>query len=262
VPISRRSFLAAAAASAAAVVAACTSGRKHGTTTAATTTPSAPPTTEPPTTVPPTTTEPTGPARFVPNGDRTRKQVALTFHGSGDVGLTRQLLDHAAKASAPITVFAVGQWLQDNPTMAKEILAGGHELANHTFTHPALGSVDRAGVAREITQCRDLLQRQTGTGGLWFRPSGIDKPTTLMLNEAGAAGYATIVGYDVDPLDYEDPGAQLVTQRVTSGVKPGSIVSLHTGHAGTVTAFDGVVAAIRAKGLELVTVRTLLGTHP
>jgi len=196
----------------------------------------------------------------VPNGPRTGTGVALTFHGSGDHALALELLAAAAKASAPITVFAVGTWLEQQPDMARRILDAGHELANHTYTHPSLARVDRAGVAREITRCRDVLAQLSGSGGEWFRPSGIDHPTDLMLEEAGRAGYRVSVGYDVDPHDYQDPGADAVLSRVKAGVQAGSIVSLHFGHAGTVAAFPGVVAAIRDRGLEPALVRHLLAS--
>jgi peptidoglycan/xylan/chitin deacetylase (PgdA/CDA1 family) len=174
------------------------------------------------------------------------------------VAVVDQLLAAARKAGVPITVFAVGQWLDANPAMAGHIRADGHELANHTYTHPSLGRVGRAGVASEITRCRDVLARLTGSGGQWFRPSGIDTPTQVMLDEAGAAGYPTVVGFDVDPLDYTDPGAAAVVRATTSGLHPGAIVSLHTGHPGTVEAFAPIAAAISAAGLKPVLVSHLL----
>lgn len=252
--MSRRTFVASAAA---AIIAACGRGRR--------TTASSPSTTAvergTSTTTPGASAAASGgPATFVPNGSRTGTGVALTFHGSGDHALALELLAAAAKASAPITVFAVGTWLEQQPDMARRILDAGHELANHTYTHPALARVDRAGVASEITRCRDVLSRLSGSGGEWFRPSGIDHPTDLMLEEAGRAGYRVSVGYDVDPHDYQDPGAAAVLSRVKAGVQAGSIVSLHFGHAGTVAALPDVVSALRDRGLEPVLVRHLLAS--
>ncbi|HZQ84794.1 MAG TPA: polysaccharide deacetylase family protein [Acidimicrobiales bacterium] len=250
--VSRRTFITGAAA---AFLAACGRGRKTPAASRASTT-----------TVASsgaggsdaTTTTVGGPARYVPHGPRDGTAVALTFHGSGDHSLGLQLLDAAAKARAPITVFAVGTWLEQEPDMARRILDAGHELANHTYTHPSLGRVDRAGVASEITRCRDVLARVSGSGGRWFRPSGIDVPTALMLEETANAGYHVSVGYDLDPHDYQDPGAAAVLSRVKASVQPGSIISLHFGHAGTVAAFPGIVSAIRDRGLEPVLVRQLL----
>jgi peptidoglycan/xylan/chitin deacetylase (PgdA/CDA1 family) len=174
------------------------------------------------------------------------------------VVLTDALLARAAALSAPITVFAVGTWLRDNPGVAAKILAGGHELANHTWSHGDIIHMPQSGVRSEITECRDVIASQTGVHADYFRPSQTDVPNDLILTEAGLAGYGTVVGYDIDPLDYNDPGASLVLSRVRGGLHGGAIVSLHLGHPGTVTAFDGIVRSIRARGLRPVVVRDLL----
>jgi peptidoglycan/xylan/chitin deacetylase (PgdA/CDA1 family) len=188
--------------------------------------------------------------------------VALTFHGSGDPTLVWQLLDLAGREQVPITVFAVGAWLAQHPQAAARILAGGHELDNHTLTHPALGRLLRQRVAAEIRGCQRVLARLTSSGGRYFRPSGMTVPTPLVLAEAGAAGYPLVVAFDVDPRDYADPGAAAVAGRVIAGLRPGSIVSLHTGHAGTVAAFAPITAAIRARGLRPVALHQLLAGQP
>ncbi|HVC70043.1 MAG TPA: polysaccharide deacetylase family protein [Acidimicrobiales bacterium] len=247
----RRSVLATAAA---ALLSACGLGaakRAAG--------PKRPPVTT--TTVVPTTTTtaaPTGPATYVANGSRSGKGVALTFHGSGDVALTQQLLTEARQQSAPITIFGVGTWLEANPTMAHQILAAGHTLGNHTYDHPDLGSLDAGAVADEIQHCATILDQLEGDNGHWFRPSGIVVPTSFILEQAGLAGYPVSVGYDIDPLDYQDPGPSVIVQRVSAALRPGSIVSLHTGHAGTVQAFGALVELIRSRGLTPVLIGDLI----
>jgi peptidoglycan/xylan/chitin deacetylase (PgdA/CDA1 family) len=245
----RRAFLGAAAAF---VVAACTRDKTRSAAPAATTTTSA----SSPTTS--TTAAPSGPAEFVTSGPPAGNKVALTFHGSGDVALLRSLLDAARSASVPLTIFAVGNWLDANPQVAKLILDGGHELANHTYTHPTLPKLGRAAVAAEIAKCRDALARHAGEPGRWFRPSGTPAPNDVIREEAAKAGYRTVVGYDVDPLDYQDPGAKAVAAAVKAGVRAGSIVSLHTGHAGTVEAFPAIVQALHDAKLTAVRLRDLL----
>jgi peptidoglycan/xylan/chitin deacetylase (PgdA/CDA1 family) len=202
---------------------------------------------------------PSGPARYVPHGPRDRRAVALTFHGSGDPALTAQMLDLTGRLHVPITVFAVGQWLEQHPDLAGKILGAGHELANHTYTHPTLSRLGQLAVSQEITRCATVLTMQTGGNGRWFRPSGIEsQPSQLILDEAGNAGYATVVGFDVDPLDYQDPGADAIVARVAAGIGPGSIVSLHLGHTGTVSAFERITSGLQNRGLSPVLVRDLL----
>jgi peptidoglycan/xylan/chitin deacetylase (PgdA/CDA1 family) len=215
-------------------------------------------TTAPAPTTTTTATVPTGPATYVANGSRSATGVALTFHGSGDIALTQQLLAEAKQQAAPITVFAVGTWLEANPDIGHQILAAGHTLGNHTYDHPDLGSLDATAVAAEIGRCATILDQLEGDNGRWFRPSGIVVPTSLILDQAGLAGYRVSVGYDVDPLDYEDPGASTIVDRVARALRPGSIVSLHTGHAGTVQAFAGLVSLIRGRNLNPVLIGDLI----
>jgi peptidoglycan/xylan/chitin deacetylase (PgdA/CDA1 family) len=244
----RRAFLVGAAAGA--VVAACSSGRKPSQAATPGTTTS---------TVPVPSTQPTGPAVFVPHGPSTATGVALTFHTAGDTAITHAILDQAARLNAKLTFFVVGTWLAANPDMAAAIQNGGHELGNHTWSHINLPHLAPDAMYAEISKCGDALRTATGSIGKWFRPSQTDVPSAAILDQAGRAGYATSVGYDVDPLDYQDPGSSLIVSRTRAKVRAGSIVSLHTLYQGTADAFTGIVSAVRAKGLEPVTVSALLG---
>lgn len=199
-----------------------------------------------------------GRANFIQHGNPSSKHFALTFHGAGDTTLSAAALTILKQLRAPITVFAVGNWAAANPKLMASFLQDGHELANHTFTHPSLRRLNRTNVATEISGCADALKQATGDIGLWFRPSGTPTPTTLMLEEALKVGYKTVVGYNVDPLDYQDPGTKAIVSRTLKALSGGSIVSLHLGHRGTVDALEQIVAGGRAAGLEPVTVTKLL----
>ncbi len=98
----------------------------------------------------------------------------------------------------------------------------------------------------------------TGAPGWWFRPSGTHASTPTIRRAATDAGYARCVSYSVDPEDFLDPGAPAVRDRTLAGVRPGSIVSLHLGHPGTVEAIPAILAGLQAKGLRAVTLTRLL----
>ena len=186
--------------------------------------------------------------------------MALTFHWGppADLATSRRLLDEAARAQVPITVFAVGQWFERHPDLAAAALAAGHELDNHTYTHPALAQLSQSAIVDEIRRGQAVLAREAPNEGRYFRPSGTDHATSAILTEAGAAGYAESVGFDVDPRDYTDPGADAVVRRVRAQVQPGSIISMHFGHDGTVVALPRILADLRARGLTPVLLRDLL----
>jgi peptidoglycan/xylan/chitin deacetylase (PgdA/CDA1 family) len=192
------------------------------------------------------------------NGPRTRNEVALTFHGAGDRSLTEQILRDCADHHARITVFAVGQWLAGAPSLGPQILAAGHELGNHTWSHQQMPTLSALAAKDEIRRGADALRSATGSAGWWFRPSGTPHSTATIRAAANSSGYQRCVSYDVDPQDYRDPGAAQVVQRTLTQVRPGSIVSLHLGHAGTVQALSQILAGLAAKGLAPVTLSRLL----
>lgn len=202
---------------------------------------------------------PGAPAVEITHGPASASGVALTFHGAGDVVLATRLLTELESAGARATVLAVGQWLDQEPAMAKRILAGGHELGNHTYRHLTMPPLSEVVDESEITRCADVLRRLTGSAGRWFRPSGTVHATAAILEAAGRAGYATSLSYDVDPADYADPGATAVTTRVLASARSGSIVSLHLGHLGTVQAIPAILDGLRSRGLAAVTMSDLMG---
>jgi peptidoglycan/xylan/chitin deacetylase (PgdA/CDA1 family) len=285
--IDRRTFLVGAASL---VIAACSddgSAQPSSTSsapaaTATTRAPATGVTSAPTTRVAPSTRAPGAPSFFVSSATTTRKEVALTFHTDGDLRIDQRLLDGLA-GRAQVTCFIVGSWLEANPTWARKLLDAGHELANHTYSHPTFTSLSRAAMATEInsyihptftslsraamateiTRCRDLLVKLTGSGGRFFRPSGTDDglavPSAPILQEAATAGYDYVLGWDVEPFDYQDPGGPAVRQRVLDGVKPGSIVSMHFGHSGTADVISGILDGLDKQGLKAVTTSALLG---
>jgi peptidoglycan/xylan/chitin deacetylase (PgdA/CDA1 family) len=192
------------------------------------------------------------------NGPRSRPEVALTFHGAGDPTLAREVLTVAESAGAQVTVLAVGRWLAGHRDLARRIVGGGHELGNHTWTHPALAELGPAAVATEIERCRDLIEELTGSPGAHFRQSQGQHSTPLVRRLAGRAGYPVCLSYDVDSLDWTDPGPAAIRASVAAGVRPGSVVSLHLGHPGTLLALPDVLADLRRRGLRPVTASTLL----
>ena len=168
------------------------------------------------------------------------------------------LLAEAERAGARVTVLAVGTWLGQYPQIAERILHSGHDLGNHTLHHLDITAMDASDAYAEIAGCARRLQVLTGSIGRWFRPSQTRYSTPLIEREARRAGYKTCVSYDVDSLDYTDPAPDAVVSTVLGSARPGSIVSLHLGHSGTVTALPAIVRGLASRGLRPVTLTDLL----
>ncbi|MFF4220162.1 polysaccharide deacetylase family protein [Streptomyces nondiastaticus] len=194
----------------------------------------------------------------IEHGPRTGKGVALTFHGQGEPKQVTELLGEAERAGARVTVLAVGTWLDAQPQLARRVLDGGHELGNHTMRHLDICSMPADAASAEITECAERLRRLTGGIGRWFRPSRARRATERVAWLARRAGYPHVLSYDVDSLDFTDPGPEAVRRAVLGAVQPGSVVSLHFGHAGTVAALPAILDGLHRRGLRAVTTTELL----
>ncbi|MFE1286166.1 polysaccharide deacetylase family protein [Streptomyces sp. NPDC058751] len=195
----------------------------------------------------------------ITHGPRTHPpRVALTFHGQGEPAVAKALLGEAERAGARVTVLAVGTWLDEHPDLARRVLDGGHDLGNHTLRHLDINAMTATEAAAEIRGCADRLKRLTGSIGTWFRPSRSPRASPLVQRLARDAGYPHTLSYDVDSLDHTDPGAAAVTRKVLAEIRPGSVVSLHFGHPGTVAALPALLHELDRRGLGAVTTTELL----
>jgi peptidoglycan/xylan/chitin deacetylase (PgdA/CDA1 family) len=202
---------------------------------------------------------PSGAAIELVRANTGRPEVALTFHGSGDRTLDRKVLQALARADARVTVLAVGTWLAQYPDAAKMVTDLGHELGNHTWSHKTMSRLTVAEQRAEIVHCRDRLAELTGSPGAFFRPSAAQHATAEQLALAGAAGYPRVLSYDVDSLDWTDPGPPTIRAQLRKATV-GSVVSLHLGHQGTLAAIPGILADLKERGLRPVTASQLFAT--
>jgi peptidoglycan/xylan/chitin deacetylase (PgdA/CDA1 family) len=199
------------------------------------------------------------PAKFINHGSRDSGKVALTFHAAGNPAMASALLDLLKKSGTPITVFAVGNWVQANPKLVARVISEGHELANHTWSHGAMKTMSAGDLLTEITKAAEAIKAVNGSAGHWFRPSQIEVPTPGILAAAGKAGYGVSVGYDLDSFDFQDPGAAAVRKNVIDNVQAGNIVSLHFDHQNTIDALPAIIDHLKTKNLTPVTVSGMLG---
>jgi peptidoglycan/xylan/chitin deacetylase (PgdA/CDA1 family) len=216
------------------------------------------PATSPPTTVAAPETSSSPPPDEIRHGPRTGHNVALTFHGQGDPALVNGLLDELARAKVTITVLAVGTWLAGSPELAKRVLSDGHDLGNHTQHHADIKRMTPVQAQAEIAECAHALTAICGSIGRWFRPSQTQYATARIKTAAAHVGYQSCLSYDVDSRDFTDPGPGAVVANTMKAVRPGSIVSLHFGHAGTISAIAPLIEGLRGRGLTPVTMTELM----
>ena len=197
------------------------------------------------------------PGDDIRQGSSSVPAVALTFHGAGDPALTHRALQILSDHGAHVTVFAVGTWLSDHPELGRAIVAAGHDLGNHTWSHQTLPRLSAAAATVEIEKGAKAVAAIDGSSPYLFRPSGTPTSTPTIRAAARASGYARCISFDVDPADYQDPGSAAVAARTLDAVRAGSIVSLHLGHPGTIEALPTILAGLASRGLHAVTMTRL-----
>ncbi|WP_354701359.1 polysaccharide deacetylase family protein [Paraconexibacter sp. AEG42_29] len=201
-----------------------------------------------------------GPIR---HGGGARHMVALTFD-DGPGPFTGPLLAVLRRTNTPATFFQVGRNLDENPLPARATtLLDEVELADHTYTHNSLVTMDFGKQQDEIVSSAATMQAHGEAAPRLFRPpyGAYNQDTLRLMNERGMA----MILWSVDSEDYTRPGVDRIVDNVMKAVKPGSIILMHDGggeRSQTVAAVAKIIKRLRGRGYGLVTVPELLLKDP
>jgi peptidoglycan/xylan/chitin deacetylase (PgdA/CDA1 family) len=176
--------------------------------------------------------------------------VALTFDG-GSGYAWRHIMLQLASVHAHGTFFCTGQSLAAYPEVAREAVALGMTLGNHSYDHPDFRTISYAQAVAELEKnAQEWWQACQASPSPFFRPPyGFYDAKTL--KAAGQAGFPFVVNWDVDTHDWLGASPKVIAQRAIAGAKPGSIICMHT-QWNTEAAVPAIVKGLRAKGLEPV----------
>lgn len=195
-----------------------------------------------------------GNGQVVRRGPEGRRRVALTFD-DGPSSYTPQILKILRERKAKATFFMLGQQVAANPSAARRVLAAGHELANHSYSHPMLPSFS------ELSSANRVIRRATGFKPCLFRPP-YGALNSSVISSARTLGMKSVL-WDIDTVDWSSPGSAAIRARGSDAGR-GSIVLMHDGggpRSQTVEALPGMIGNLRARGYRLVTVTQLLGNR-
>ncbi|APO70237.1 chitooligosacharide deacetylase (plasmid) [Rhizobium gallicum] len=157
-----------------------------------------------------------------------QRSVYLTFDDGPHPFCTPEVLDVLAEHRVPATFFVIGEYAADQPKLIQRMIAEGHEVANHTMTHPDLSTCGPGEVQRQILEANraiTMASRQASVRHI-RAPYGIW--TEEVLTTAASAGLAA-VHWSVDPRDWSLPGVDAIVDAVLGSIRPGAIVLLHDG---------------------------------
>ncbi|MDQ2824465.1 MAG: polysaccharide deacetylase family protein [Verrucomicrobiota bacterium] len=183
--------------------------------------------------------------------------IAMTFDDGPQATLTPKLLDLLAAHHIKATFFVIGQNVAEHPQIVARAAREGHEIGNHTWSHPKLGKMSDEGVRRELRRTDEIIKSAIGRRPTLMRPPYGSITTRQKHWIHDEFGYQVIL-WDVDPLDWKRPGPAVVCNRILKETRPGSIVLSHDIHPGTIEAMPATLNQLEAKGFQFVTVSELI----
>ena len=189
-----------------------------------------------------------------------KKQIALTFDDGPHPSLTPKILEILARYDIQATFFMVGQNVINYPTAAKAVIDAGHEIGNHTFTHPHLAALDESSIMQEIDKCEDSLEELCEC-----RPHLLRTPQGALVPSLERCMRDTdyiLVLWSLDTRDWDNKSTACIVQTVLDNVKAGDIVLMHdyvSYNSRTPQALEAIIPALLSQGYEFVTVSELLG---
>lgn len=194
-------------------------------------------------------------------GDPSKKEIYLTFDNGYENGFTAQILDTLKEKQVPAAFFVTGHYLKDQPELVKRMVAEGHIVGNHSWSHPDLTTVSNEKLKKELNLVNEEYKRVTGQHAdlRYLRPPrGIFSERTLALSSE--LGYHNIfwslafVDWKID----QQKGWQYAYDNIMSQIHPGAIILLHTVSRDNAEALAKVIDDLRQKGYQFKSLDQLI----
>ena len=186
------------------------------------------------------------------------KRIALTFDDGPSAGYTAEILDILREYDVKATFFVIGKNVEAHPDLLRRTVSEGHEIGNHTSSHPHLKTIDEAKLAKEVARSATILREVAGIRTSLFRPpEGIITPAVTAAAEKG--GYRTVL-WSIDTMDWALNPAPKIVQTIKREASDGDIVLFHDWVAGdspTPAALRQIIPWLKDAGFTFVKVSEL-----
>lgn len=185
--------------------------------------------------------------------------VSISFDAAWGNEDTQQLIDILEEHDVKATFFVVGEWVDNYPESVLALHEAGHEIQNHSDTHPHMPTLSYDQMVAEINNCADKVEAITGVRPTLFRPPYGDYDDKLVATLREQGHYC--IQWDIDSLDWKDPAPSEIVSRVVSKSESGSIVLFHNAAVNTPAALPDVITGLKDKGLEFVQISEIIYTE-
>lgn len=197
---------------------------------------------------------------FICRGNRSKKQVALTFDDGPDPRSTPQLLELLRAEKITAAFFCIGKNVAAHPKLAAQIVREGHLLENHSYAHSHFTNFySTARLQSELAQTQAAIVKASGVAPKFFRPPvGLSNPATF---RAARNLNLKVIGWTIRSLDTVIARPEKVVARVTRGLQPGAIILLHDGNIPAeklLATVKSLLDTLRGLGYEIVRLDELL----
>ena len=184
------------------------------------------------------------------------KVIAMSFDAAWGNEDTEELIKIMDKYNVKTTFFVVGGWVDKYPESVKQLFDAGHEIMNHSNTHPHMTQITKDEMIKEVQECDAKIEKITNVKPTLFRAPYGDYNNDVV-GTMRETGHFTIQ-WDVDSLDWKNLSPEEIKQRVLSKVKPGSIILFHNAALHTPKALPGIIEKLQADGYKIVPVSQLI----
>ncbi len=188
--------------------------------------------------------------------DKEEKLCSISFDAAWGNEQTSDLLKILQQYNVKSTFFLVGNWVDKYPESVKEIYDSGNEVCNHSDTHAHMNKLSNEKLREEIENCNNKIQNITGKRPELFRAPYGEYNNNVVNCVNNLNMYC--VQWDVDSLDWKDPSAQEISDRIMKNVKPGSIILMHNGAKNTPQALPIVLSNLQKEGYKIVPISELI----
>lgn len=188
--------------------------------------------------------------------DTEEKKISLTINCAWNADDIDRILDTLSKYETKVTFFMVGEWVDKYPEAVKKIADQGHEIGNHSDTHPHVNQMTFEKNEEQIKLCADKIEKLTGKRSVLYRgPYG--EYNDVVIKAAENQNHKTIQ-WSLDTLDYKGLTQSQMWDRLKDKLKAGDIILMHNGTEHTAEALDKIIYNIKEKGFEIVPVSELI----